>query len=93
MKKHKIFLYPFEENGKVKVFLFQSGDIGKKRNKGLLFHHSNGERISSVESPELAGRVYVNGLERTMDFIIASKVMEKEEFHKLKELERAYNNR
>lgn len=93
MKKHKIFLYPLEENGKVRVFLFQSGDIGKNRGSERLFRHPNGSTITSSYGPQLESDVFVNGLSHGLDFKISKKILEKEEFDKLKELERAYNNR
>lgn len=89
MKKHKVFLYPLEENGKIRVFLFQSGDIGENRNEGNIF-----EEIPSYSCPELGRKdIYVNGSDTEDDFKIEKRVMSKEEFDKLKELEYAYNNR
>lgn len=94
MKKHKIFLYPLEENGKVKVFLFQSGDIGADRGESSREIRLNGAAIFSNYYPEVSENVIVtNGKNKEQDFKIATKVLEKEQFEKLKELERAYNNR
>lgn len=99
MKKHKIFLYPLEENGKVRVFLFQSGDIGDQRASAHrdyslnVFNH-RGYNIRSYQSPEITtGGIYVNGGDLNQNFNIDSKSLTKEEFDKLKELEYAYNNR
>ena len=94
-KKHKIFLYPLEENGKVRVFLFQSGDIGNKRDSNFSFEN-NGLEVRSVSQPSLVSDefvVYVNGNARRKDFTCNSREMEKEEFKYFKELENAYNNR
>ena len=94
MKKHKIFLYPLEENGKVRVFLFQSGDIGADRGISSRDVRLNGTSIFSNYYPEVSQNVIVtNGQNKDQDFKIATKLLEKEEFDKLKELEYAYNNR
>ena len=99
MKKHKIFLYPLEENGKVKVFLFQSGDIGANRGSSNAFDFPiiahEPFAVYSCGSGEMAGnRIYVNGNVKHLDFkISSSRNYTKEEFDKLKELEYAYNNR
>lgn len=94
MKKHKIFLYPLEENGRVRVFLFQSGDIGENRGISSREIRLNGAVIFSNYFPEITENVIVtNGTKKEYDFKIATKLLEKEEFDKLKELEYAYNNR
>lgn len=100
MKKHKIFLYPLEENGKVKVFLFQSGDIGADRGScGSFRIPNNPMSISSAANPAMnfMNVIYVNGNSIRKDFRIPdyrfANEYTKEEFDKLKELEYAYNNR
>lgn len=99
MKKHKIFLYPLEENGKVRVFLFQSGDIGADRNgmtfpnQGNIFTGAYYVHSSSYPEMQGGGIIAVNGEDKLKDFKITSREYTKEEFDKLKELEYAYNNR
>ena len=92
-KKHKIFLYPLEENGKVRVFLFQSGDIGDKRSRNECFRYRH-MHVNSISSPQLCeSYLYTNGGHKDSDFLIETLDMQKEEFENLKELENAYNNR
>lgn len=99
MKKHKIFLYPLEENGKVRVFLFQSGDIGADRSLARRYggpHNFSCQYgdIRSYDCGEISGTtIYVNGQMTDQDFKIFNTIKTKEEFDKLKELEYAYNNR
>lgn len=97
-KKHKIFLYPVEENGMIKVLLFQSGDIGDQR--GILRFHNYELCVSSVCAPATNGGetlLWVNGSDHREDFKLPwlnySTLYTKEQFQQLKELERAYNNR
>ena len=95
-KKHKIFLYPLEENGKVRVFLFQSGDIGNKRGDMNFTHNSSRFRgcVHSAAYPQIQYEsIAVNGWIIEDDYRIHSKPISKSEFEKLKELENAYNNR
>lgn len=98
-KKHKIFLYPIEENGLIKVLLFQSGNIDLDRGRGVLLFRYRGFSLKSIAEPATNGMnyIYVNGVSRDMDFTLPklrfSDSYTKEEFAELKELEYAYNNR
>ena len=94
-KKHKIFLYPLEENDKVRVFLFQSGERTGDSVNGRVFTAINGACIAQYDFPQFGHgqSVFINGNYKDRNYRIYYTIIEKEKFQKLKELENEYNNR
>jgi hypothetical protein len=92
-EKHKITLYGLPEGVNIRVFMFQSGDIGNKR--GLLEFRSENSSllIESSYEPEIGASIYVNGNGRKYDFLIGSRVVPESKFNSFKAIVKEYNER